>query len=52
MKHFIAGWAIGTLVGGTVMAWRARSGKLIDFYIWAGLIIGPLAGLSLWGILP
>lgn len=51
MKHFIGGWAVGTLIGGTVLARLAKKGVVADFYLWAGLIIGPLFGLAVWGLL-
>lgn len=51
MKLFIGGWALGTLVGGTLLFCKASKGDLFDFYLWAGLVIGPLAGLAAWGLL-
>ena len=52
MRHLIGGWALGTLIAGTVMAMKAAAGtKVIDCYLWSGIIIGPLVGLAAWGLL-
>lgn len=52
MKHFIGGWALGTFVAGSFMATRLKSGQILDCYLWASLIPGPLVGLIAWGLLP
>ena len=52
MRHFIGGWALGTLIGGTILAMKSRAGtKIIDCYIWSGIVIGSLCGLAAWGLL-
>lgn len=55
MKHFIGGWALGTLIGGVILTklWRGKqSTALVDFFLWSGLVVGPLVGASAWGLLP
>jgi hypothetical protein len=52
MRHLIGGWALGTLIGGTVLAIKATAGtKIFDCYLWAAFVIGPLAALAAWGLL-
>ncbi len=52
LKHFIGGWALGTLVSGAYLFSKAKPGTVaFDCFLWSGVVIGPLCGLISWGFL-
>ena len=53
MKHFVGGWAVVTLIAGSFLARKAAAGtKVIDCFLWAAIVLGPLGGLAAWGLWP
>lgn len=49
MKHFIGGWALGALL--TLISIGDYKKNWIEHLLWASLVIGPLCGLAVWGLM-
>jgi hypothetical protein len=51
MRHFLGGWAAGTIIVGLELFRRGSNGtKAIDCILWAAICAGPLFGIAVWGL--